>query len=349
MAQLADNLQENLSTLGQVVFQTAANNLTLMLNQEVASGAIEGQQFDAVTELMGTDAEPYGQDAAKTVVVASVAGDIPFNTSFVLRTDDAKYFANTMLGNDDGTDGELDELQISAMGEIFSQFLTAAAPGMASMAGIGELSFGPPNVGAFGEDMYREHMPELLALPIITLQCDFTVGDRVVPMQMWLSEDEAQQLSIAVASSDATMEEVTETADTNTGTDNAELPGGISGDSGPMDATQTPVTVQPVQFASFDNQPDVTGESNRNLDLLMDVKMSLSVRLGDTELALKQILELTRGSVVELNRLAGEAVDLYANGKLIARGEVVVIEDNFGLRITSIVSPQERLRELANV
>ncbi len=347
MAQLADNLQDNLSALGQVVFQTAATNLKLMLNQEVSSGAIEGQQFDVVTEIMGTEIEPFGQDQAKTVVVSSATGDIPFNGGFVLCTQDARYFANTMLGNDDGTDGELDELQVSAIGEIFSQFLTAAAPGMASMAGVNELTFGPPSIGPFSEDTFREHLPELLALPIVTLQCDLTIGDRVVPMQLWLSEEEAQQLSIAVASSDTNID------DTPADDPAVEDAGGgvvVGADAAaPSDAAQTPVTVQPVQFASFDNQPEVTGESNRNLDLLMDVKMSLSVRLGDTELALKQILELTRGSVVELNRLAGEAVDLYANGKLIARGEVVVIEDNFGLRITSIVSPQERLRELANV
>ena len=73
----------------------------------------------------------------------------------------------------------------------------------------------------------------------------------------------------------------------------------------------------------------------------MDINLNLHVELGRTHLSIKNILELTRGSVVELDRVAGEAVDLYANGKLIARGEVVVIEDNFGLRVTSIVSPAD--------
>ena len=78
----------------------------------------------------------------------------------------------------------------------------------------------------------------------------------------------------------------------------------------------------------------------------MDVCLNLTVELGRTELPIEDILELTRGSVIELNRVAGEPVDLYANGKMIAKGEVVVIEDNFGLRITSIVSPADRLRGL---
>jgi flagellar motor switch protein FliN/FliY len=88
------------------------------------------------------------------------------------------------------------------------------------------------------------------------------------------------------------------------------------------------------------------GEENRNLALVMDVSLGLTVELGKTTLPIKEILELTRGSVIELQRVAGEAVDLMANGKLIAKGEVVVIEDNFGLRITSIISPEDRLRGL---
>jgi flagellar motor switch protein FliN/FliY len=107
-----------------------------------------------------------------------------------------------------------------------------------------------------------------------------------------------------------------------------------------------PVTVRPVEFASFDQQPNIFGEENKNLQLVMDVTLNLTVELGKTELSIKEVLELTRGSVIELDRVAGEPVDLMANGKLIAKGEVVVIEDNFGLRITSIISPADRLRGL---
>jgi flagellar motor switch protein FliN/FliY len=77
---------------------------------------------------------------------------------------------------------------------------------------------------------------------------------------------------------------------------------------------------------------------------MLDIKINLHVELGRTSMNIKEILELGRGTVLELDRLAGEPVDLFANGKLIARGEVVVIEDNFGLRVTNIVSPQERLK-----
>ena len=106
------------------------------------------------------------------------------------------------------------------------------------------------------------------------------------------------------------------------------------------------IMVQPVQFASFEDLDQVQGPQNQNLNILLDVKLQLSVELGKTELPIKKVLELTKGSIVTLNKAAGEPVELYANGKLIAFGEVVVIEDNFGLRITHITDPVKRLNTI---
>ena len=112
------------------------------------------------------------------------------------------------------------------------------------------------------------------------------------------------------------------------------------------ETTESTVTVQPVQFASFEDLEQVQGPQNQNLNILLDGKLQLTVELGQTELPIKKVLELTKGSIVTLNKAAGEPVELYANGKLIAYGEVVVIEDNFGLRITHITDPAKRLNSL---
>ena len=112
------------------------------------------------------------------------------------------------------------------------------------------------------------------------------------------------------------------------------------------DEEEKPVTVQAVKFASFEDDKRAKAEQNKNLDILMDIKLQLTVELGRTELPVKNVLELTRGSIVELDKVAGEPVELYANGKLVAQGEVVVIEDNFGLRITGITDPEDRLKAL---
>ena len=114
------------------------------------------------------------------------------------------------------------------------------------------------------------------------------------------------------------------------------------------DSIDKTVTVQPVQFASFEDLDQVKGPANQNLNILLDVKLQLTVELGKTELPIKKVLELTKGSIVTLNKAAGEPVELYANGKLIAYGEVVVIEDNFGLRITHITDPARRLNTLSS-
>lgn len=114
-------------------------------------------------------------------------------------------------------------------------------------------------------------------------------------------------------------------------------------ESSEIDIDRT-VTVQPIKFASFEDSGHTQGEINKNLEILMDIKLQLTVELGRTELPIKKVLELTRGSIIELEKVAGEPVELYANGKLVAHGEVVVIEDNFGLRITSITEPEDRLK-----
>ena len=130
-----------------------------------------------------------------------------------------------------------------------------------------------------------------------------------------------------------------EDEETSSGIDNANIATEAS-------TTDSTVTVQPVQFASFEDLDQVQGPQNQNLNILLDVKLQLTVELGRTELPIKKVLELTKGSIVTLNKAAGEPVELYANGKLIAYGEVVVIEDNFGLRITHITDPAKRLNSL---
>ncbi len=107
-----------------------------------------------------------------------------------------------------------------------------------------------------------------------------------------------------------------------------------------------PVTVRPVEFSSFDTYTPTDSDTNRNLEILMDIKLELTVELGRCQLPVKKVLELTRGSIIELDKVAGESVELYANGKHVANGEVVVIEDNFGLRITAISEPEERIKGL---
>jgi flagellar motor switch protein FliN len=93
------------------------------------------------------------------------------------------------------------------------------------------------------------------------------------------------------------------------------------------------------------NTPD-SGAQGRRLDLLLDVPLDLSVELGRARMSIQDLLNLSPGSVIELDKIAGEALDILINGRLVARGEAVVVNDKFGIRISEIVSPSERIARL---
>lgn len=96
------------------------------------------------------------------------------------------------------------------------------------------------------------------------------------------------------------------------------------------------VTVSGVEFTSFENEEHVFGPSKKNLDIMQDVSMKITVELGRTKSSVKKVLEMSKGSIVELNKVAGEPVELFVNGKLVAYGEVIVMEEKFGLRVTNV-------------
>ncbi len=109
-------------------------------------------------------------------------------------------------------------------------------------------------------------------------------------------------------------------------------------------AQQHPQNVQAAKFSSL-NYGTPAGATS-NIELLLDVPLTLTVELGRTRMLIKEILELTAGSIIELDKIAGESIDVLINNKLVAKGEVVVIDENFGIRITNIISPHERLQSL---
>jgi flagellar motor switch protein FliN len=98
--------------------------------------------------------------------------------------------------------------------------------------------------------------------------------------------------------------------------------------------------------ATFDELTDESGGSAVNMDAILDVPVTISMEIGRTRINIRNLLQLNQGSVVELDRLAGEPMDVLVNGTLIAQGEVVVVNEKFGLRLTDIISPTERVKRL---
>ncbi|WP_435104278.1 flagellar motor switch protein FliN [Arhodomonas sp. AD133] len=119
-------------------------------------------------------------------------------------------------------------------------------------------------------------------------------------------------------------------------------------DSAPADA-DTDTDTDTAQRASLDDlEPSGEGPEDEdvNLDVILDIPVTLSMEIGRTKISIRNLLQLNQGSVVELDRLAGEPMDVMVNGTLVAHGEVVVVNERFGIRLTDVVSPSERVRKL---
>lgn len=111
------------------------------------------------------------------------------------------------------------------------------------------------------------------------------------------------------------------------------------------EATETSVTARPAEFAPL--TPPDSVSSSTNIDLLLGVSLRVTVELGRTKMKIEEILQLGPGSVIELDKLAGEPVDMLVNDRLIARGEVVVLDDRFGVRVTDVIPPAQRIDSLS--
>ena len=120
----------------------------------------------------------------------------------------------------------------------------------------------------------------------------------------------------------------------------------VMGSSSVNTDQQTTDNYQPAALKELDNRAGQLTTSEANLDVILDIPVTLSMEIGRTELPIHNLLQLNQGSVVELDRLAGEPLDVLINGTLIAHGEVVVVNEKFGIRLTDVISPAERVKKL---
>ena len=116
----------------------------------------------------------------------------------------------------------------------------------------------------------------------------------------------------------------------------------------PMPNTAATQPAARANFQTLDSDSGVSpsNSSDVNLDVILDVSVTLSMEVGRTRIPIRNLLQLNQGSVVELEREAGEPLDVYVNGTLVAHGEVVVVNEKFGIRLTDVISPAERIRRL---
>lgn len=279
----------------------------------------------------------------------------------ILDEKDVKVITDLMMGGD-GTnfEGELSELHLSAIGEAMNQMIGSSATSMSSMFNK-KVDIEPPmsNRVASESDISLDNVEGFADGGIISVTFNLQIGDLVDSKMVQLYPIEfAKELYdefIHNVEKDIKKElpgksERTATSNaTAAGTAESQPPTQNSGSTGveppirAMARDETPresarinpnVEVQEAQFQNFTVESLL--QQKENIDLIMDVQLEVTVELGRTKKTINEILEFSPGSIIELNKLSGEPIDVLVNGKVVAKGEVVVIDENFSIRITEI-------------
>jgi len=267
----------------------------------------------------------------------------------ILDNQFAKVVASALTGGEVTEDTELNEMEMSAIVEVISQangsYLTSLSSALAISATGDAVEQGEASsIGAeIGEGAIlgtislkqaeqdtttiRHLIPKALVDRIMA-----KIGETTAPAE--------EPAPVPEPVSPAPPPEVEPMA-VASAPQPASVPAGVPSGNVAGPTTQ----YQPASFSQL-LQPKSEAEI-RNLDILLDVPLQITVELGKTQIPIKQILEYGQGSLITLDKLAGEPIDLLVNGKYFAKGEVVVIDENFGVRITSILSPAERLAQLS--
>lgn len=291
----------------------AAMALSTILNRQVtiAEPKINEVSPDKVTEDI---------PGAAIVVEVEYSGGIKGPTYVVFLKEHGARIADLMMGGDGiSPPEEINDLYLGALGEALGQMTDSSAASLSSSLGKTVTSSSPKIRIVDFKKGIPDDLPVFKENKVVKIDYNLTLGD--------LSQGKLVQLlpqSIAKPIITSVMGETLKSKQVSA---SAFAPG-----------------VHPVQFAKL--KPTEVGQLPANLKLLMDVPMNVSVEIGRKKMTLKNILDLGSGSVVELEKMANEPVDILVNGKLIAKGGVVVIDDSFGVRITDIITPEERIEHL---
>lgn len=325
--------------LGNISMATSATTLSTILGKRVSI---------TTPKVEVTNLEKLQENLPIPNVVLQVKFDKELRGTNILlvNVQDASIIANLMMGGD-GTDisPELSDIELSAVSEAMNQMIGSASTSMATMLKR-EININPPQTQIWDNNNNFDVEGIDLKQSIVKIAFNLTVNDLIDSeiMQIFTLDTVKDIISIM------TEEEVSTPVETIPDIDQQEIvavepelePEIYLEKEAPI--SKEPVSIKNPQFAELEDKPKQ--EQSKNIDLIMDVPLEFSVVLGKTKKVVRDVLSLSPGSVVELNKFAEEPLDVYVNGKLIAQGEVVVINENFGIRITNIISPTERVKKL---
>ena len=344
-AGITDLERDALGEIGNISMGGAATTLSVLLGRKV-SITTPTVSVSNLRKLKEKYPIPF------LVVEVGYSIGIEGNNVLCIQAKDAAIIADLMMGND-GTnpDTELSELHMSAVSECMNQMMGSVATSLSSMFNK-KVDITPPVVTLV--DLGTEEVVSKLldkVDPIIQasfrMEVDGLIDSEIMQL---LPVDVAKDMVDSLMNQQADVDNEEEAVEAAAAAPPAAAPAPAAPanygyGAPPMQPhVASNVPVQSAQFTPLSSVPVQVNDAN--IGLILDVPLQVNVELGRTKKSIKDILDLTKGSIVELDKLAGEAVDIMVNGKYLAKGEVVVIDENFGVRITEIVSPLERAARL---
>jgi len=368
--------QDALGEIGNISFGSSATALSTLLNQKVQITTPK------VTLVEKSRLESEFPDPYVAIRVSYTEGFSGSNI-LVVEQKDAAIIADLMLGGTgESPQSEFDEIHLSAVHEAMNQMMGSAATSMSTVFAK-KIDISPPSVMLIdfkaGDGSVEMPEDELLIKVAFSIKIGKLIDSSIMQIlpypfakklveELLHRDDETSQASEVIQETETPTSHVSEpsyeqrnqaqtasTADyyhreeersmTETPIREHAYAGGHERQSNPAPRPQQAVNVQPAVFSSFETTMVEESEPN-NLNMLLDIPLQVTVELGRTKRSVKDILELSTGSIIELDKLAGEPVDILVNNKLIAQGEVVVIDESFGVRVTDIVSQTDRIRKL---
>lgn len=366
--QLTDAEKDAIGEISNISMGTAATTLFSLVNQRVVitTPVVEYATWRDIVN---------SYDKPCVFIQIYYQEGLDGNNILILKEKDVKIITDLMMGGDGSNiDGELTDLHLSAISEAMNQMMGSAATSISSMLEK-RVNISPPSSSVV--DLYEhisgENIADFLRGNFVRVSFHMEIGDLVdsVLMQLYpfdFARDLYRQFIQATSmepdiptrpplentsrkapapspkntAQQAPMQQAPQMQQPQAYNPYAAYPN-PQGMPVPMPYMMPPmqdVNVQPVQFASF--APMAAGVVQpENIDLLMDVPLEVTVELGRTSKSIKEILDFAPGTIIELNRLAGEPIDVLVNGKFVAKGEVVVMEEAFGIRVTEIIKQKQ--------
>ena len=351
----SDNLSETekdaIGEISNISMGTAATTLFSLVNRkvEISTPVVSYATWDDIVE-----------QYEKPCVFIRIAYTVGLDGSnlLVLKEKDVKVITDLMMGGDGtNTDGEISELHLSAISEAMNQMMGSAATSLSSMLNK-KIDISPPNATLIDltENVDESLIDEFLTSRFVKISFRMEIGDLVdseimqlYPISFAREMCEGVTKNMEMDSNSVTEEATTAPTPTPVpapaaAPTPAPAPAPAPAMGQPMmqsmpnmQAMGQPVNVQPAQFTAFAGG-GMSSYQPENIDLIMDVPLEVTVELGRTTKSISDILDLGPGKIIELNKIAGEPIDVLVNGKHVAKGEVVVIEESFGVRITEIVN-----------